>query len=50
MTGAGGTRRGRRPGSPDTRADILAAARELFAAGGYAGTSVRSVAARAGVD
>jgi AcrR family transcriptional regulator len=29
---------------------ILAAARELFAGGGYAGTSVRAVAAAAGVD
>jgi AcrR family transcriptional regulator len=43
-------RRGRRPGAPDTRAAILAAARELFAANGYAGTSVRAVAAAAGVD
>jgi AcrR family transcriptional regulator len=44
------TRRGRRPGSPDTRAAILAEARALFAANGYAGTSVRSVATAAGVD
>ena len=44
------TRRGRRPGSPDTRAAILAEARTLFAAQGYAGTSVRAVAAAAGVD
>ena len=43
-------RRGRRPGSPDTRATILAEARALFAAQGYAGTSVRAVAAAAGVD
>ena len=43
-------RRGRRPGAPDTRAAILAAARELFAAQGYAGTSVRSIGAAAGVD
>lgn len=43
-------RRGRRPGAPDTRAVILAAARELFATGGYAGTSMRKVAAAAGVD
>lgn len=43
-------RRGRRPGSPDTRAAVLAAARELFAEQGYAGTSVRAVAAAAGVD
>ena len=43
-------RRGRRPGGADTRALILAAARELFAANGYAGTSVRGVAAAARVD
>jgi AcrR family transcriptional regulator len=42
--------RGRRRGSPDTRSAILDAARELFAAGGLSGTSVRAVAARAGVD
>jgi AcrR family transcriptional regulator len=44
------SRRGRRPGAPDTRAAILAAARELFAAQGFAGTTVRGVAASAGVD
>ncbi|KQW47002.1 TetR family transcriptional regulator [Nocardioides sp. Root1257] len=43
-------RRGRRPGAPDTRAGILTAARELFAAQGFAGTSIRAVAASAGVD
>jgi AcrR family transcriptional regulator len=43
-------RRGRRPGAPDTRATILAAARQRFAAQGYGGTSVRAVAAAAGVD
>jgi AcrR family transcriptional regulator len=43
-------RRGRRPGAPDTRAAILTAARELFATSGYAGTSMRGVAAAAGVD
>ena len=42
--------RGRRPGSPDTRAAILEAARALFASGGLSGTSVRAVAAKAGVD
>lgn len=42
--------RGRRPGAPDTRAEILAAARELFADRGVTGTSVRAVAAKAGVD
>ena len=44
------TRRGRRPGSPDTRATILAEARALFAAQGYAGTSVRAIATAARVD
>ena len=43
-------RRGRRPGSPDTRAAILSVARESFAAKGFAGTSVRGIAASAGVD
>jgi AcrR family transcriptional regulator len=50
MAGSSPTRRGRRPGSPDTRATILAEARALFASKGYAGTSVRAVAAEAGVD
>ncbi len=49
-SGVAGSRRGRRPGAPDTRAAILVAARELFAAAGYAGTSIRAVAAAAGVD
>lgn len=49
MTGRAG-RRGRRPGTPDTRADILAAARARFADRGFAGTTVRAVAADAGVD
>lgn len=43
-------RRGRRPGETDTRGAILAAARRLFAATGYTGTTVRAVAADAGVD
>lgn len=43
-------RRGRRPGAPDTRAAILAAARELFATQGFGSTSVRSIATAAGVD
>lgn len=42
--------RGRRPGSPDTRASILDAARSLFATGGLSGTSIRAIAAKAGVD
>ena len=44
------TRTGRRPGPSTTRAEILVAARSGFAEGGYDGTSVRAVAARAGVD
>jgi AcrR family transcriptional regulator len=43
-------RRGRRAGSPETRAAILQAARELFAAHGYDKTTLRAVAERAGVD
>ena len=43
-------RRGRRPGAPDTRAVILAAAREQFACAGFSGTTIRAVAAAAGVD
>jgi len=42
--------RGRRRGSPDTRAAILAAARERFAQAGFAGTTIRGVAGDAGVD
>jgi AcrR family transcriptional regulator len=43
-------RRGRRPGAPDTRAAILAAAREQFAAQGFGQTTIRGVAGAAGVD
>jgi AcrR family transcriptional regulator len=43
-------RTGRRPGRQDTRAGILAAARELFAERGYDGASIRSIAAEAAVD
>ncbi|GAA1556051.1 TetR family transcriptional regulator [Kribbella lupini] len=42
--------RGRRPGGPDTRGDILRAARESFASNGFSGTSMRGVARGAGVD
>jgi AcrR family transcriptional regulator len=42
--------RGRRPGAPDTRAEILASARGLFAARGFGSTSMRAIAAEAGVD
>lgn len=43
-------RPGRRPGSGDTRADILAAARAAFGERGFEGATVRDIAARAGVD
>ena len=42
--------RGRRPGAPDTRAEVLAAARASFGELGFRGTTIRSVAAAAGVD
>ena len=43
-------RTGRRPGEPETRTRILLAARMLFAERGIEGTSMRAVAATAGVD
>ncbi|MEX0426994.1 TetR family transcriptional regulator [Nocardioides sp. DS6] len=43
-------RTGRRRGHPETRLEILQAARSLFAERGFAGTSVRAVASAAGVD
>jgi AcrR family transcriptional regulator len=41
---------GRRPGNQDTRGQIIAAARHAFAARGFAGASMRGIAAEAGVD
>jgi AcrR family transcriptional regulator len=41
---------GRRPGPSSSRADILVAARELFAEKGYDGASIRAIARNAGVD
>ena len=41
---------GRRPGSDSTREEILRTARTAFGATGYDGTSLRSVAVKAGVD
>lgn len=51
-TPAGGTStgRGRRPGGPDTRGAILSAARKSFAGKGFDRTTIRAVAADAGVD
>lgn len=43
-------RTGRRPGNPDTRTAILAAAREAFGERGFDSTSIRSIAAAACVD
>lgn len=43
-------RAGRRPGQPETREHILAAARKLFAEQGYLGTTVRAIAIEADVN
>jgi AcrR family transcriptional regulator len=43
-------RTGRRPGASGSREAILEAARRLFAEHGYVGTSLRAIAAEAGVD
>lgn len=45
-----GPRVGRRRGAPDTKGEILAAARTEFAERGYDGATMRGIAARAGVD
>ncbi|MGW4773137.1 TetR/AcrR family transcriptional regulator [Nocardia sp. NPDC004278] len=45
-----GTRSGRRPGQSGAREAILSAARTRFAEGGFDKTSIRAVAADAGVD
>ncbi len=49
-TNAGRRRPGRPAGNSDTRDRILASARELFARNGIGNTSIRAVAAAAGVD
>lgn len=49
-TPRGNRRVGRRPGTPDTRAQILAAARTAFGEQGFETTTIRQVAASAGVD
>ncbi|WP_425581714.1 TetR/AcrR family transcriptional regulator [Streptosporangium vulgare] len=43
-------RPGRRPGSADTRGQILAAARETFAEKGFDKATIRGIARQAGVD
>lgn len=50
VTGARAPRRGRRPGPNVTRQAILDAARARFAQDGFAGATVRKIAADAGVD
>ena len=45
-----GKRTGRPVGGGDNRAVILAAARQEFAAAGFRGATLRSIAKRAGVD
>ncbi|MFF8534968.1 TetR family transcriptional regulator [Streptomyces sp. NPDC015532] len=45
-----GSQRGRRPGSPDTRAAILDVARRRFLEDGYHAVTLRSVAGEADVD
>ncbi|GII77511.1 TetR family transcriptional regulator [Sphaerisporangium rufum] len=47
---AGRRRPGRRPGSADTRGEIIAAARKIFAAKGFDKATVRGIAREAGVD
>lgn len=44
------TRPGRRSGSPDTRGEIVNAAREVFSDVGYDRATIRAIATRAGVD
>jgi AcrR family transcriptional regulator len=41
---------GRRPGNQDTRGEIITAARHAFATKGFAGASMRAIAAEARVD
>jgi AcrR family transcriptional regulator len=43
-------RAGRRPGPTETRAEILEAARRLFGERGFDGTTIRGIAAEAGVN
>jgi AcrR family transcriptional regulator len=43
-------RSGRRPGNPDTRDAVLAAARAAFAERGFDGATIRGIAGAAGVD
>jgi len=50
LSAAPNRRPGRRPGNPDTRDAVLAAARAAFAERGFDGATIRGIAADAGVD
>jgi AcrR family transcriptional regulator len=50
VTGAPVRRPGRRAGPTESRGEILAAARRLFAERGYDGATMRAIAQQAGVD
>jgi AcrR family transcriptional regulator len=50
VTGAPVRRPGRRSGPTESRGEILAAARRLFAERGYDGATMRAIAQQAGVD
>jgi AcrR family transcriptional regulator len=50
MNKPGGATRGRRPGRPETRVEVLEVARRRFLADGYQSVTMRSIAAEAGVD
>jgi AcrR family transcriptional regulator len=50
MNKPGGSTRGRRPGRPETRVEVLEVARRRFLAEGYQAVTMRSIAAEAGVD
>jgi AcrR family transcriptional regulator len=48
--GSAGRRRGRPAGGGNTREEVLAAARQVFAERGYEGATLRAIAGQAGVD
>ena len=50
MNKPGTATRGRRPGRPETRVEVLEVARRRFLADGYQAVTMRSIAAEAGVD
>ncbi|MGZ4606351.1 MAG: TetR/AcrR family transcriptional regulator [Blastococcus sp.] len=50
LSAAPGRRQGRRPGNPDTRDAVLAAARAAFGERGFDGATIRGIATAAGVD